>query len=78
MAQTKGQAMDSEMMVDAETGEIVQHRKPFGQYRQGNGKLQLGFKLQRPDEAVRIVLDGIVGQLEERFPGVVFVGEPGV
>lgn len=47
-------------------------------YRQGNGKLQLGFKLQRPDEAVRIVLDGIVGQLEERFPGVVFVGEPGV
>ncbi len=47
-------------------------------YRQGNGKLQLGFKLQRPDEAVRIVLDGIVSQLEERFPGVVFVGEPGV
>lgn len=46
-------------------------------YRHGGGKLRLGYKLQRPDLAVEVVLDAVVGDLRERFPASVFVGEPG-
>ncbi len=48
--------MDSEMMVDAETGEIVQHRKPFGQWllEQRDGALhsELSEWLQKVAEGV--------------------------
>ena len=45
-------------------------------YRISSGRLQLGYKLERPDKIVRDALDSVAEQIGAEFPRV-FSGEPG-
>ncbi len=44
-------------------------------YRLHDGRLQIGYQLERPDKVVREALDAVAEQLAAKFPRV-FVGEP--
>lgn len=45
-------------------------------WRVRNGKLTVGYKLEQPDRVIREVLEKIAARLQERFPGVVYLGTP--